>query len=224
LAVHCKSSSEIGDGTFLELSRKDAMNSKILVLDLPPGDEEILEKLSPALHAIHEDTEKLFDYEETVERGDLVKHLYIDLSSDDRILIIDDFQTPVAYVQIESHEHLAYLTEQLSRWLSPLSFTELEERAWQARGQDPGALLRMALAADDHPSERACALMREALASQDKRVRNVGIEAAGLTSWTVLGPDLEAIAQHDPDPEVRAYAAMARQLLDTARSGGPGKE
>lgn len=194
------------------------MNSRILVLDIPPGDNSILDRLSPAIHAIHNATELFFDYEETVESVDLIRHVYIEVGGDDRVVIVDDFRTPVRYVQIESDSHLDYLVEELARWLKPVSFAELEERAQHARGTDPGALIRLALATEEHdPSDRACSLIRDALASRDPKVKNTAIEAASLTRWQPLGPDLDELARHDPDPEVRSYAATARQLLDGAK-------
>ncbi|HEX6354208.1 HEAT repeat domain-containing protein [Actinophytocola sp.] len=194
------------------------MSSRILVLDIPPGDASVLERLSPALNAIYTATELNFDYEETVEGIDLTKHVYIELSSDDQIVIVDDFRTPVCYIQLESDDHLDYLVERLTRWLKPVPFAELEERAQRTRGKDPGALVRLALAAGGHdPSDRACALIREALASSDPKVKNTAIEAASLTRWQTLGADLDELARHDPDPEVRSHAAKARQLLDGAK-------
>jgi hypothetical protein len=173
------------------------------------------------LRSVFRDCELSFDFEKSIEDGHLIYHTYSELERDDKIIVVDDFRTPVSYLDIGSDTHLDYLVEQLSQGLPTISFIELEDRAWDTRGRDSGALVRLALAADgDRPGKRSCDLIREAMLSSDDEVKRSAVEAASLSRWAVLGPDLERVARQDPDPEFRRYAALGRKLLDTDRMAG----
>jgi HEAT repeat protein len=59
-------------------------------------------------------------------------------------------------------------------------------------------------------------VVRAALASADPAVRGVAVTVTGAATLSFLCPELRALLEHDPSPEVRACAAVA-----LGRLGGP---
>lgn len=65
-----------------------------------------------------------------------------------------------------------------------------------------------------HPAGRRLALLQQALAHPDPRVRAAGIAAAGHARWPTLSAALEEMAGRDPLPAFRAAAAELGRAME----------
>src|SRR5205823_1556872 len=94
------------------------------------------------------------------------------------------------------------------------SSAALHEAAERGMEEDPGALVRLALAEGAEADPRTMRLLERALHHSDKELRISAIEAASLTQWPAAKALLAWVRENDPDQEVRRYADEALDALN----------
>jgi len=124
----------------------------------------------------------------------------------------DDVITGVHYFTIDG-PHEAEVAEEIRSVIE--SYTEPELLAWWDRGAASNdiddkvdAVLFLGVGTPATPTDDYLNRIRAALADPDKDVRNAAIVASGYADWPVFKPDLERIADSDPDETARQRAAV----------------
>jgi HEAT repeat protein len=153
-----------------------------------------------------------FRYSFSQQGGEgLVRLGYMEDKKRAAISLVDDNHSEVRYliVEGESDQTVSEIASALRERLPVIPLAELEETARRNFAQDPKTLIRLAVGSGEREDATAAAIIRQALDHPDRNVRLKAVEAASITQWSSLLPELERKRGEDPDPEVRETAGRA---------------
>ncbi len=181
-----------------------------------PSDDRFFDIFSEALVALGEKHGLEFAYgfyDEVAEN--LARHVYSEAEGRAMLSIVDDYETPVRYLMIESETQGEI--DQIKSWLSELlhciPLEQLQEDARARMTGDPSMLVRLALGAGEKADSKSLEILISGLRSKDGSVRIKALEAASLTQWPEFEEEFKTLSQSDPNPEVREMAETVRDIL-----------
>ncbi|MEV6157393.1 hypothetical protein AB0L53_44355 [Nonomuraea sp. NPDC052129] len=161
-------------------------------------------------------------YDALVPRTEhVIEHQYRDADETVCLSLANDGKTPVDYLILTAPDDvLDRMVAFLKTQLPVVSFEDLRTRAHERTESDPGALVRMAIAAEE-PDQDSITLIRQALHSPDRDRKHAAIEAACLTGWPLFLDELVDLYHRHPETDTRALAGRAAQALIGRNPTGP---
>ncbi|GAA3264590.1 hypothetical protein GCM10020216_108860 [Nonomuraea helvata] len=185
-----------------------------LVLAPPVQGPDLVNDIDDLLVELEEQEGIDLTYDALVPRtAHVIEHRYRDPEGTVWLSVANDSKTPVDYLMLTApDETLDRMAAFLKMRLPVASFEDLRSRARERTESDHGALVRMAIAAEE-PDQESIALIRQALHSSDDNLTLAAIEAAGLTGWLHFLDELVALYRRHPESETRALAGRAVQAL-----------
>ncbi|MFI6927900.1 hypothetical protein ACIBIZ_48780 [Nonomuraea spiralis] len=160
-------------------------------------------------------------YDELVPRtAHVIEHRYRDPDGTVCLSVANDSRTPMDYIMLTAPDVTRdRIAAFLKMRLPVATFEDLRARARERTESDHGALVRMAIAAEE-PDQESIALIRQALHSSDDDLTLAAIEAACLTGWLHFLDELVTLHLRHSESETRALAGRAVQALIRASSPG----
>ncbi|MCL7376577.1 HEAT repeat domain-containing protein [Streptomyces sp. 35G-GA-8] len=194
------------------------MLSRYYVLNSRPGDDQFFDILEDALASLEENASVSVSFQDSKQVGEHQEvHSYSTESGNLQLIVTDDRDIGTRYIMLAAKDiDILDQVSVLADALSVKSIEDLRSEARQSMNRDPIALVRVALASEDHSDVETLELITEGLRSEDREVRLRAVEAGSLTQWREFAIPLAEIYESDPDREVRFVAGHALQVLLSA--------
>ncbi|GAB3417842.1 hypothetical protein [Flindersiella endophytica] len=127
-----------------------------------------------------------------------------------------------AYLAGDDRELVAGYESQLVAALDHWSFDDLlREVSEQPDGPDRGAaVLRAGIGAPMDFDQRFFDVIHAAMTDENPQMRGIGVLACSYSPQPQFRPSLEAIAESEPDPEIRDLAKSTLRAYDEFEIGG----
>jgi AcrR family transcriptional regulator len=190
------------------------------VLRSSPTELRFFDTFERALAGIRQQLGLSFQYD-TFEQGSkkLGRHIYTETNRQVDLSVIEDLETPVRYLAIESENlhDLERVSACLLDFLPIISLHELQELALSNMIEDPQSLVRMALGVGQTPDPISLEVIQRGLGSENDTVRFRAAAAACLTRWSDFLEQLKAISEQDSSLEVKEMAAVAMEACQSSR-------
>lgn len=193
-----------------------ALTSDSIVLDNPPPDLELRERLAHVLGwQVKPRTGQFFTYERTFEREPgVVVHTFWDplnVTFDLRLVCDDRMGARYVDVKLPDPDKRRAILDELAKHLPVVPAAALKDGVRNGGGE--GAWLRMALGVGAAFDREALDLVREGLASPVPDRRRGAAQAAALLEWPQLKEPVQEALGAELDPDVRPLLELAAQVL-----------
>jgi hypothetical protein len=186
---------------------------KSYILPATADREKLVLDVSQALKAVEAALGHKYVYRGPREaQPGVIGHTWTDLRHAITVMLGVDDVIPARYLSIEAEGDLEPIGRLLSGKLSALSRDTLVAQA-RHFDQDPGAILRLAMASDDKDDE-VLDLLAQALAGKDKRARANAAMGATFVRWPELVKPLKTALKNEKDAGVKRLIKAAIEMSE----------
>jgi hypothetical protein len=174
------------------------MSDRALVLDVQQNRDQVIVGIEAALSAVNSKLRTAFASAGVEERDNVRYTMWSDYSSDEFWLrLTDDSQISALYLELVGPDdfHLGVLEEAVKNEVRTFSCGEL--KALASSGTVLGVVAWLGIACRGHYDPEVADLIRQALASDDPKIRNNGHLATFMLKWKPLLPSIETALQSE---------------------------